>query len=298
MSGGGVARGRLTEERKAWRKNHPHGFVAKPESLPDGSVNLMKWNCIIPGKAGELLLNSQPIKRMSGGGVARGRLTEERKAWRKNHPHGFVAKPESLPDGSVNLMKWNCIIPGKAGIAFTFVGSNMVIDVMPLLSLNCNAGHQKFGLVEVVKMDYMRGHWFGFNMVIGVSMNVLLWLLKKINSDVVLNALNNVALNVHDHIEMIKKDYPSKPPKCNFPKDFFHLNVYQSGMVCLSILSESSGWRPAITVKQILCGIQDLLDTPNPASPAQHDSYRLFITNLPEYKKRVQDQAKRYPSKL
>nr|GEW51528.1 SUMO-conjugating enzyme SCE1-like [Tanacetum cinerariifolium] len=83
-------------------------------------------------------------------------------------------------------------------------------------------------------------------------------------------------------------DYPSKPPKCNFPKDFFHLNVYQSGMVCLSILSESSGWRPAITVKQILCGIQDLLDTPNPASPAQQDSYRLFITNLPEYKKRGQ----------
>lgn len=26
MSGGGIARGRLTEERKAWRKNHPHVF--------------------------------------------------------------------------------------------------------------------------------------------------------------------------------------------------------------------------------------------------------------------------------
>jgi len=24
MSGGGIARGRLAEERKAWRKNHPH----------------------------------------------------------------------------------------------------------------------------------------------------------------------------------------------------------------------------------------------------------------------------------
>ncbi|CAK9175572.1 unnamed protein product [Ilex paraguariensis] len=51
------------------------------------------------------------------GGIARGRLAEERKAWRKNHPHGFVAKPESLPDGSVNLMVWQCTIPGKAGIA-------------------------------------------------------------------------------------------------------------------------------------------------------------------------------------
>ncbi|CAN6460130.1 unnamed protein product [Victoria cruziana] len=49
---GGIARARLAEERKAWRKNHPHGFVAKPETLPDGTVNLMVWQCTIPGKAG------------------------------------------------------------------------------------------------------------------------------------------------------------------------------------------------------------------------------------------------------
>jgi len=29
-------------------------------------------------------------------------------------------------------------------------------------------------------------------------------------------------------------------------------------------------------VKQILVGIQDLLDTPNPADPAQTDGYHLF----------------------
>ena len=37
------------------------------------------------------------------------------------------------------------------------------------------------------------------------------------------------------------------------------------------------GWRPAITVKQILVGIQDLLDQPNPADPAQTEGYHLFI---------------------
>ncbi|MCD7450283.1 SUMO-conjugating enzyme sce1 [Datura stramonium] len=52
---GGIARGRLAEERKAWRKNHPHGFVAKPETLQDGSVNLMVWHCSIPGKTGFLM---------------------------------------------------------------------------------------------------------------------------------------------------------------------------------------------------------------------------------------------------
>ena len=28
---------------------------------------------------------------------------------------GFVAKPQSAADGTQNIMKWDCIIPGKAG---------------------------------------------------------------------------------------------------------------------------------------------------------------------------------------
>ncbi|PON94236.1 Ubiquitin-fold modifier-conjugating enzyme [Trema orientale] len=155
------------------------------------------------------------------GGIARGRLAEERKAWRKNHPHGFVAKPETAPDGSVNLMVWQCIIPGKPST-----------------------------------------DWEG----------------------------GNFPLSLH-----FSEDYPSKPPKCKFPQGFFHPNVYPSGTVCLSILNEDSGWRPAITVKQILVGIQDLLDQPNPADPAQTDGYQLFIQEPVEYKKRVRQQAKQYP---
>jgi len=34
----GVARGRLMEERKAWRKNKPFGFHARPETNADGCV--------------------------------------------------------------------------------------------------------------------------------------------------------------------------------------------------------------------------------------------------------------------
>jgi ubiquitin-conjugating enzyme E2 I len=91
------------------------------------------------------------------------------------------------------------------------------------------------------------------------------------------------------------EDYPSKPPKCKFPASFFHPNVYPSGTVCLSILNEDSGWRPAITVKQILVGIQELLDAPNPADPAQTEAYQLFIQDPDEYKRRVRQQAKLYP---
>ncbi|KAJ0026390.1 hypothetical protein Pint_08737 [Pistacia integerrima] len=147
------------------------------------------------------------------GGIARGRLTEERKSWRKNHPHGFVAKPETAKDGSVNLMT-----------------------------------------------DWEGGFF---------------------------------PLTLH-----FSEDYPSKPPKCKFPQGFFHPNVYPSGTVCLSILNEDHGWRPAITVKQILVGIQDLLDEPNPADPAQTDGYQLFIQDPTEYRRRVRQQAKQYPPAL
>jgi ubiquitin-conjugating enzyme E2 I len=48
----GIAAGRLREERKAWRKDHPHGFFARASRNTDGSTNMMTWSCGIPGKAG------------------------------------------------------------------------------------------------------------------------------------------------------------------------------------------------------------------------------------------------------
>mmetsp|Transcript_29475 Transcript_29475/g.68366 ORF Transcript_29475/g.68366 Transcript_29475/m.68366 type:complete len:170 (-) Transcript_29475:106-615(-) len=91
------------------------------------------------------------------------------------------------------------------------------------------------------------------------------------------------------------EDYPSKPPKCKFMlvngKPLFHPNVYPSGTVCLSILNEDEDWKPAITIRQILLGIQDLLDNPNIDSPAQEEPYRLFSTNKAEYLQRVKRQV-------
>ena len=49
--------------------------------------------------------------------------------------------------------------------------------------------------------------------------------------------------------------------------------------MCLSILDEEKDWRPAITVKQILLGIQDLLNDPNIKDPAQAEAYTCFCQN-------------------
>lgn len=78
-----------------------------------------------------------------------------------------------------------------------------------------------------------------------------------------------------------------------FVPPLFHPNVYPSGTICLSILNEEEGWRPAITIKQVLIGIQDLLDDPNPDSPAQSEAFQLFQNNKSEYKRRVQQEARK-----
>ena len=48
----GIATGRLTEERKNWRKDHPPGFYARPRKTDDNSTDIMKWETGIPGKVG------------------------------------------------------------------------------------------------------------------------------------------------------------------------------------------------------------------------------------------------------
>lgn len=48
----GIAKGRLQEERKAWRRDHPYGFYARPVQRGDGSSNMMLWEAGVPGKEG------------------------------------------------------------------------------------------------------------------------------------------------------------------------------------------------------------------------------------------------------
>ncbi|KAF7475026.1 SUMO-conjugating enzyme UBC9-like [Marmota monax] len=152
--------------------------------------------------------------------IALSRLAQERKAWRKDYPFGFVAVPIKKPDGMRNLMNWECAIPGKKGTPW-------------------------------------EGGLFKLQM-------------------------------------LFKDDYPSSPPKCKFELLLFHLNVYPSGTVYLSILEEDKDCRPAIRMKQILSGIQELLSESNIQDPAQAEAYTIYCQNREEYEKRVRAQPKKF----
>jgi hypothetical protein len=62
-------------------------------------------------------------------------------------------------------------------------------------------------------------------------------------------ACNAVACSPRRH-----HSFAGQPPKCKFVPPLYHPNVYPSGTICLSILNEDDGWRPAITIKQLLLG--------------------------------------------
>mmetsp|Transcript_14474 Transcript_14474/g.20306 ORF Transcript_14474/g.20306 Transcript_14474/m.20306 type:complete len:161 (+) Transcript_14474:101-583(+) len=158
---------------------------------------------------------------MATGGMAAGRLSSERKAWRKDHPFGFIARPTQNTDGTSNLLEWKAAIPGKAGTI-----------------------------------------WEGG-----------LYHLKLLFTD----------------------EYPIVPPKCQFSPPLFHPNVYPSGTVCLSLLDAEKDWKPAITIKQILLGIQDLLNNPNINDPAQADAYNAYKNDRQAYEDRVREEARKNP---
>jgi len=97
------------------------------------------------------------------------------------------------------------------------------------------------------------------------------------------------------------EEYPVKPPRVKFVPPLYHPNVYPSGTVCLSILNEESddnkpGWKPAITLKQILLGVQTLLNEPNLDSPAQADAYQVYKKDRDQYNRKIKAIVKDNPA--
>jgi len=63
-----------------------------------------------------------------------------------------------------------------------------------------------------------------------------------------------------------------------------------------NILNDEKGWKPSVTVKQILTGIQELLDTPNNADAAQTAAFELLEESIPKYIQRVKMEVAKYPA--
>ena len=59
----------------------------------------------------------------------------------------------------------------------------------------------------------------------------------------------------------------------------------------LCLISACAAWKPSLTIKHLLIGIQTLLDDPNNADPAQEEPYRAFKNDRKDYDAKVKAQV-------
>jgi len=94
------------------------------------------------------------------------------------------------------------------------------------------------------------------------------------------------------------KDYPNMPPKLRITSKFYHPNVHEDGLVCISILhapgqdqygyeASSERWLPIHTVESILLSVISMISTPNADSPANVDAAKLFREDPAAFRKEV-----------
>ena len=55
--------------------------------------------------------------------------------------------------------------------------------------------------------------------------------------------------------------------------------------------TQKKAWKPSLTIKHLLIGIQTLLDDPNNSDPAQEEPYRAFKSDRKEYDAKVKAQV-------
>ena len=97
----------------------PRGACENTPTIPPAtnlypsSISLSRFRPLPSTAPADIFQSTSCTTLVMSGGMAAGRLRQERKAWRKDHPAGFVARPKKMPDGSTNLFLWSCVVPGK-----------------------------------------------------------------------------------------------------------------------------------------------------------------------------------------
>lgn len=81
-------------------------------------------------------------------------------------------------------------------------------------------------------------------------------------------------------------EYPINPPTVKFISKVYNPNVYSTGDVCLDIVNNK--WQASLTILDIIFGLIQLLEYPNPSNAANIIAGELFLNNKMEYLKQVE----------
>ena len=88
-------------------------------------------------------------------------------------------------------------------------------------------------------------------------------------------------------------DYPNKGPEVKFKNKMYHLNVNNSGHVCISTLSN---WVKGTTMSEVLSLIFALFYKQNPDSAYNSQWAKLFKENIEQFNKNAREWTQKYAS--
>jgi ubiquitin-protein ligase len=88
-------------------------------------------------------------------------------------------------------------------------------------------------------------------------------------------------------------DYPNTSPTVVFVTKIYHMNIDDSGNICVSLWSQ---WLPTFTVSTVLLAVLALLGQPNPDSPYAERG-RLYKKSEKEYYDKAREWTKTYAMK-
>lgn len=93
----------------------------------------------------------------------------------------------------------------------------------------------------------------------------------------------------------IPPEYPSKAPNVKFTSPIIHINVNESGDVCLDILKNQ--WSATLRITTVLISVISLLNEPNPEDPFNNELASIYKNDIQEYNKIVRKYCEKHCSK-
>jgi ubiquitin-protein ligase len=93
----------------------------------------------------------------------------------------------------------------------------------------------------------------------------------------------------------LPENYPKSPIAVKFVTPIQHVNVNNTGDVCLNILKD--GWKSYMDISLVLLSLIDLLGTPNLEDPLNSDLAQLYRENKEKYKLTIECSCEKYARK-
>ena len=83
--------------------------------------------------------------------------------------------------------------------------------------------------------------------------------------------------------------YPFVPPRLKFVTPVYHPNIDTQGRICMDLLKmpPNGGWKPTISLENLIVAVQSLLGNPNPDDPLMVEIAEEYRFNKKEFERKA-----------